>query len=739
MTRFPQLLCGWALVNLEDSGTGVGVVSRSENWPAAVGSTARELGPLVTMAGDNQPGEVFALDFTLVRGTAIASLKTPSSARPGTCITHLIAGEPGQLDGSAALWLFASGDFLTALDSKAAPNDRWEPVVSDEPADHDAYATALLDEIWLPVLIGRTLAHLSGQGPAIALHVNNAEDAITMLRALYGSLPRNALRELTFSTYAEQAPDLPAIVAVLGADAVPSDARHVVTPSSRAEGSTDPYLSLGLAIVEQRKAGLAPPDSLTGVHEIREWLHQQQLRTVEPALLDDAQLAKVLTGHELSPDWFTDEVVARRAIHLALEKPSVARALARIEHKPETRATFEKTLTEHVMSDEHGPGRATQVAAQLGVDISDVVAAAAWQRVDSGTLSASDARSVWPRIKKEWATGDSARRGVVIERLRRHRVLREYAADSRDRFLVYETVLAEIEDPAVRTGASALVRNAVFANLPIVAQLVVNMSGAGRDHRALEEIMACAPGDRLGTLLAECARYPAVDATELLRAAAAVRPEQAQLVAALTPAWPALRGCLGLPEPIEILVALDATATDPLADQDRKGGFRLPRKPFRRRDNQARNEVAAIVRLALEDPRAIEEARDVLAAAVESDTEFVASCMADISRLPGGASVLLRILGNAPREQVPALIAACAQQPEVETPVLLRATAALRLDPTELAGLLAGGWPWLRAGLGLPDRVAALLVLDPSATEPRRLRPLSAAQKQQQTRWQFWR
>ncbi|MEV6770113.1 hypothetical protein AB0N05_15965 [Nocardia sp. NPDC051030] len=739
MTEFPQLLCGWAMVNLEDSGTGVGVVARSGNWPAAVGSTARELGPLVTMPGDGLPatGEVYALEFTHARGVAIASLKTPSSARPGTCITHLIAGDPGVLDGATTLGLYASGGFRTTLNGSTTPTDQWEPAAPTPDVDHDVYATALLDEPWLPELIGGTLAFLTGQGPALALHVHNADDAVTMLRALYGILPRNVLRQLTFSTYAQQTPDIPAIAAVLGANAEPPGDRRVITPAGTADDPADGTLSLGRAIVGNRKAGVALPESLSSVQEIRDWLYQRHLRTMEPALLDDTQLARVLTDPELSPEWFADGVVARRAIGLALEKPSVTKALARINHSPDIRAAFEQALIEHVKSGDRGQARASQVAGQLGFDLSEVVSASAWQRIDSGPLSVSDAKAVWPRIQKEWETADPDKREHVVARLTRHRTLRDFAIQSRDRQLVYETILAEVNDPAVHPGSSHVLHTAMYTNLPIVAQLIVNVSCTSRDRYVLEQLMACTPNDRLPNLILECARYPAVGAAELVRAVTITRSEPAELAAALHPAWSTLRGFLGLPEPVEAMVVLSAAGADQLPTDAERRGFRLPR--LKRKENQVRGEISGILRVAFDDPGVIEETHEILSAAIASDIEFVAACMADTSQSPGGASVMLRVFGNAPRDRVPALVTACAQHPDTEPLVLLRAVAALGLSHEELATVLGGGWPWLRTRLDLPERVAVLLVLDPLAAAAPRLKPLRSAARKPQPRWQFWR
>ncbi|MFC9999943.1 hypothetical protein [Nocardia sp. NPDC127526] len=736
MTGFPQLLCGWALVNLESSGAGVGVVARSGNWPAALGSTSRELGGLVSPPVGEQTADSFALEFTIANGLAVAGLKTPSDARPGTCVTHLIAGEPGMLDGATALALFESGGFVTALNGSVSPTEHWH---SAPPPDGDscaATADAMLGQPWLPVLIGAVLAHLAGQGPAIALHVEHTDDAVTMLKALYGILPRNTLRELTFATSEPYSPETPAIAAVIGGAAVPPPDRRIIAPESSTDG-TDTYPAVGRAIVEHRRAGITLPDTIATVHQIREWCYHQHLRTVDPILLDDAQLTQVITDPDLTADWFTDDLIARRAIALAIERPSVARALAEIEHHPATRADFEQALTEHIMTGRDHT-RATQIADQLGFDLGAVVVAAAWQRLNSGTLAPGDAEIIWPQLHQDWATGEAAERDQVMHHLRHHRTLRDLAIGAHDRFLVYETIRAEIGDPAVHAGNSRVLHTAMYTQLPILAQFMVNVSAAARDRYVLEQLLACAPNDRLPALIAECARYPALDAPELLEALTMTRAEPEELVAVLRPGWKSLRTFLDLPHPIEVLTVLDAAAPD--EQRGRSGRFRLSRSPFQRarRSSWTQAEVSAIFHTAAAEPAVVEEHAELLRAAIDSDIEFVATCMADHSHAPTGAAVLHQVLACTSRDRLPALLTAAAQHRDIEPFTLLDAAAALDLDAADLVAALDGAWPHLRTRLDLPRRIATLLVLDPAAAEPARLRPLESASKPRR-RAQFWR
>ncbi|WP_330178783.1 hypothetical protein OHB26_19885 [Nocardia sp. NBC_01503] len=734
MTGFPQLVCGWALVNLESSGAGVGVVARSWNWPAVLGFTVRELGSLVTLPEGGDPIG-FALEFTVTRGLAVAGLKTPSQVRPGTCVTHLIAGDTARLDGAIALRLFASGGFLTSLNGSVSPTDHWETTVPDS-ASHgfDATAEIAVEQPWLPALIGAALAHLAGQGPTIVLQVEDAHDAVRMLTALYGMLPRNVLRELTFSTTVSPLAEMPSITTVIG-DATPPD-RRVITTGSGIDNISDTYQRLGRDIVEHRRAGITLPSTLSSVNDIRQWCYQQHLRTLEPAVLDDAQMVQVLTDPTLTPDWFTDATVARRAIHLALDRPEVTTALANLQVRSEVRAAFEQTLTDCVMTD-RDRGRATRVAQALRFDLSEVVVASAFRRLDNGTLSVSDAKTVWPQLQQDWAVGDTDQRKLIIERLQQHRALREFTIDSQDRYLVYETVRAEISDPAVHTGSSRLLRTAMYSQLPIVAQLMVNISCTSRDRYILEQILACAPADRLPTLVAECTRYPAVDAFELMKAVTIVRAEPAELVEGLKPAWTALRRAVGVPQAIEKLMVLDAEAAQP---EGQSGRSRLRQNMFGRKGNRgnwSRSEVSALLRAAADDPPVIEEHFEMLRAAIDSDVEFVAGCMAERSADSNGATVLTRIMLCAAHERVPALLTACAQQRDLDPYALLRAVAELDLESSALVELLAGGWPHLRTRLDLPRRIATLVALDAAAALPARLKPLSPPKKQRRN--SFWR
>ncbi|MCU1642524.1 MAG: hypothetical protein JWN03_2799 [Nocardia sp.] len=733
MTGFPQLLCGWALVNLESSGAGVGVVARSGNWPAALGSTVRELGSLVTLPDGEYSAapESFVLEFRIARGLAVAGLKTPSDVRPGTCITHLIAGECGALDGITALWLHESGELRTSLNGSDSPNEHWPPAdpapEPDEQIFAAATAAALVDP-WLPVLVGSVLAHLAGQGPGITLHVAGARDAVTMMKALYGILPRDALRELTFSTGPGQPSEALSIVTAIGRDTPPPD-RVTINPDSSAEEPGDTYQNLGRTIVEHRRAGIALPSELATVHEIRQWCYQQHLRTVDPALLDDAQLVQVITDPGLAPEWFDDTTIARRAIHLALDKTGVTSALAHMDHLPSVRTAFEQTLIECVMNDNRRRNRATQVAHQLGFDISEVVTASAFQRLETGTLTASDAKTVWPQLQHDWTTGEAADRSLVVERLQQHRALREFTIGSRDRALVYETVRAEINDPAVHTGSSQLLRSAMYTHLPIVAQLMVNASCTSRDRYLLEQLMACAPADRLAPLITECMRYTGVDAFELMKAVTIVRAEPAELVEALQPAWPALRRTLGLPQALETLTVLDAEQPEPTRSRLRHSMFQRSRN----RGSWTKAEVSGIIHAADDDPLIIEENFEILRAAIDSDMEFVAACMSGRSTTAGGAPVLQQILGCVSREQLPALITTCARQRDLEPLTLLHAVCALEPATEELVTVLAGGWPYLRIHFDLPRRIANLVSLDPTAAHPPRLQPLERPKKARRT------
>lgn len=740
MTEFPQLLCGWSVVTLESSGTGVGVVAHSGNWPPALGFTTRELGPLISLTENGLPTrDPFVLEFSIIRGVAVAAMKTPSNARPGTCVAHLVAGERGLLDGATALRLYHSANFRTTLDDSFYPTDQWPPLSAPpEGPELNAAVDSCLDEPWLPVLLGAVLAHLGGQGPGLVLRAADFEDVVTMLRTLYGMLPRKTLWDLTFTTNRPLSPEAPAITAVIGdgQPALPSD-RCVITPDSRNADLPEAFLDLGHAIVDNRKLGVALPDSLDSAHAISEWCYHRHLRSLQPAQLDDAQLATVITDPELDPAWFTGTAVADRAIRLAVQKPGIARALARIDHRPSTRAAFEQALIDRILTDTRGRDRTTQVARQLGFDLTEVLIADAWRRLDGGQLASGDAEIVWPRVQQTWETGDSVARGTVADYLKRHRALREFAVGSRDRALVYATLSAELDDRGVHTGSSRLLHNAMYTNLPIVAQLVVNICLGSHDRYALEQIMSCAPADRLPELIAECTRYPAVSGAELMRAVTITRSGPAELVEALRPAWRELRKALRLPEPIETLVVLDAAAAD---EDARRNGLRLPRKGFRkgRQGGWSREEVTHLLELAADDPLTIEENSEIFAAALRSDLEFVVARLAEAARTASGTAILHRMLLVAPEDRLPDLVTACAQQWDLDHRTLLRAVAALGLDPDGLVTALDNAWLWLRTRLDLPQTIAPLLALDAKAALPERLRPLTRIDDTRRS-WQFWR
>ncbi|MVU81400.1 hypothetical protein GPX89_29670 [Nocardia sp. ET3-3] len=712
MTALAQLLCGWAVVTLESSGTGVGVVARSGNWPAALGSTTRELGPLVTWDGPPGMPESFALEFTLVRGFAVAVLKTPSNARPGTCVAHLVAGDRATLDGATTLSLYDSGRFLTTVDDPRYPVDHWDPI--SKPLDSNGFAAsadAYLDLDWLPALLGYTLAYLSGRGPAIELRVEDATDALSMLRALYGILPRNSLRDLTFCTMSAPASDA-AITAVTRDSHGPAPGnRRIVTPGDRGDES-DPYVQLGQQIVGHRRAGITIPETLSTAEEIGAWCFRRHLRTLVPAELDDDRLAEVITDPELSPEWFRDKTVATRAIQLAIGRPSVARALVHIDHLPSVRRTFEKALTDRVTNDTRDRTRTLELARQLGFDLGEAVAAAARRRLETGhgQLSAADAAAVWPRLHADWATGNSKRRQTIAGYLSQHRALREHALGSRDRALVHKALRVEVDDPGVPTGGSRLLHTAMHANLAIVAQVAVDVACDGRDHYALEQILACAPHDRLPALLAECARYPALPALDLMKALTLTRSDPAELVEALRPAWHDLRRALGLPAPIEDLVELDTA--DPASGNGHRIGIRLPRRGFRRRydKDRSRAELSTLLQTADEFPPTV-QAREIIDGALHSDLEYLVSNLVTRTRSADGPQVLERVLALAPADQLPTLVTACARQWDLPPATLLHAIVALRLSPAELAEALAGGWPWLRTRLDLPQVIAPLLTL----------------------------
>ncbi|MGW4118310.1 hypothetical protein [Nocardia sp. NPDC004711] len=742
MTGFAQLLCGWAMVTLESSGTGVGVVARSGNWPAALGSTTRELGSLVSWDGSPASPEAFALEFTVVRGLAVAVLKTPANDRPGTCVAHLVAGGRGTLDGATTLSLYDAGRFRTSLDDAELPTDRWPPLpnsVEHSPAV-TAAADAYLDLDWLPALLGYTLAHLAGRGPAIELHVESGTDAVAMLRALYGLLPRNSLRDLTFCTSSTPSSAPAAITAVTrDSPAPPGGARRIVTPGDPGDES-DPFVLLGQRIIGHRRAGVTLPESLSTADEIGHWCYRRHLRALDPAELDDDHLAEVITDPELHPDWLRDHAVAGRAVRLAIGRPSVAQALARLDHHPSVRRTFEQVLSDRVLADGRDRTRTVEAARQLGIDLSAALATSAWHRLESGTapLTSSDAESVWPRLQRGWATGEAEQRRIVAAHLLRHRALREQAIGSRDRALVYAALSAEVDDPGTHTGDSRILRQAMHTNLGIVAQLVVNVSCTGRDRYALEQILACAPADLLPTLLAEATRYPAIDATALLKALTLSRSEPAELVAALRPAWRTLRKTLDLPEPIEALVVLAVPA--PVDDQQRDG-LRLPRRAFgwsRQRGTWSRAELSALLRTPADEPLEAESPTGTLSAALTADLEFVVSTLVSRSRTSDAVPALRRILALTPTDQLPALVTACARQWDMPSSTLLQAVAALDLPAADLTETLTGGWPWLRTRLDLPRAMTALLVLDPADSLP----PAASLMPQEQDSrraWQFWR
>ncbi|WP_040816614.1 hypothetical protein [Nocardia concava] len=705
MTGFAQLLCGWAVVNLESSGTGVGVVARSGNWPATLGFTTRELGSLVTWDGTPASPDAFALEFMLVRGLAVAVLKTPSNDRPGTCVAHLIAGERGALDGAVALSLYDSGRFRTGIDDPGFPTDRWDLLpkpLEDNSFAFTAAADAYLDLDWLPPLLGYGLARLAGRGPAVELHVEHGSDALAMLRAIYGMLPRNSLRELTFRTSAAPGPDV-AISAVTRDGPGPvAGERRIVTPGDRGNES-DPFVQLGQQIVDLRRAGITLPENLTTADEIGHWCYRRQLRALAPVDLDDDRLAEVIADPEIGPEWFQDKTVATRAVRLALERPSVARALARIDHRPSVRRTFEEVLTDRVMHDTRDPGHTLDVARQLGFDLSEVVVKAARRRLDTGHgLSTADAAAVWPRLHEEWATGNHKRRQAIAGYLTQHRALREPAALSRDRALAHKAIRAEVDDPAVPTGSSHVLRTAMQTNLTVVAQVAVDVACDGRDRYALEQILSCAPPDRLPALVAECARYPALPATDLMKALTLTRSDPADLVEALRPAWHHLRRTLGLPEQIEALVVL--SAAEPPAENGQRGGIRLPHLGFGRRNGK----------------------------------DQIPADLSPLLHSPDDPQALQRILATTPPDQLQALVGACARQWDLSPTTLMHALAALDLPPADLREALTEAWPWLRTRLDLPQVIAPLLTLLPADGSPQSWH--SVAREQDSRRgWQFWR
>ncbi|MEC3916250.1 hypothetical protein [Nocardia sp. CDC160] len=735
MTGFAQLLCGWAVVNLESSGTGVGVVARSGNWPAALGSTTRELGALVTWDGAPTSPEAFALEFTVARGLAVGVLKTPSNARPGTCVAHVIAGERRAMDGATTVALYDSGRFLTTLDDPAYPTEHWDVLpdsLQHNGSSFDAAADAYLDLDWLAPLLGYTLAHLAGRGPAVELRVEHATDALAMLRALYGMLPRNSLRDLTFST-ASTPTSHHAITAVTRDSHGPSTGeRRIVTPGDRGDES-DLFVQLGQQIIGHRRAGVVLPENLSTAEEIGTWCYRRHLRAVSPVELDDDRLAEVITDPDLSPDWFQDKTVATRAIRLALGRPGVARALARVDHRPSVRKTFEKVLTDTVMADTRDRDRTVEVARQLGFDLSAAVVAAARRRLETGQLSAADAAAVWPRLHDDWSTGSHTRRQTIAGYLDRHRALREHALGSRDRALLHRALRAEVDDPGVPTGGSHLLRTAMHSHLAIVAQVAVDVACDGRDRYALDQILTCAPPERLPALIAECARYPALDAIALMKALTLSRSDPAELVEALYPAWPDLRRRLGFPAPIEELVVLDASGPTP-----HNGGNRLRRKGFGRRNGRdwSHSDLTALLDSA-DEPAPFEEARETLGAALRSDLDYVVDRLIARTRAADGPQVLHRVLATTPPDQLPTLVTACARQWDLPPTVLLRALAALDLPSDDLVEALSGGWRWLRLRLDLPQPIAPLLALSPP--EDRTDAWNSLPREQESPRWQFWR
>ncbi|AYF78083.1 hypothetical protein D7D52_34465 [Nocardia yunnanensis] len=734
MTTFAQLLCGWAMVNLESSGTGVGVVARSGNWPPALGSTTRELGSLVSWEGAPAAADALALEFTLTRGLAVAVLKTPSNARPGTCVAHLVAGERGTLDGATALSLYDSGLFRTSVEDPGYPTDRWDAVPDSfgHNASLAAAADAYLDLDWLPALLGYTLAHLAGRGPGVQLRVEHGTDALAMLRALYGILPRNTLRALTFCTTATPSADCAIVTVTRDSKDAPTGERRIVTPGDRGDES-DPFVQLGRQIVGHRQAGATLPESLGTAQEIGIWCYRRHLRALGPDELDDDHLAEVIGDPELNADWFQDPAVAARAVRLAIGNPSVARSLAGLELRPGVRETFEKVLIDRVMNDTRDRTRLLEVARQLGVDLTEALVTAARRRLESGhgQLTAADAAVVWPSVHTDWITGSPKRRQVVAGYLSRHRALREHAIGARDRALVHRALRVEVDDHGVPTGSSHLLRTAMYANLGIVAQVAVDVACDGRDRYALEQILTCAPPDRLSALIAECVRYPALDARDLMKALTLSRSDPAELVAALTPAWRELRRSLGLPEPIEALVVLDAD--DSVTDEIPRG--RLSRKGFGRRNGRdwSTTDLSALLR-SPDEPIDVDEARETLSAALHSDLEYVVTRLVSRTKSPDGAAVLQRVLAVVSPEQLPGLVTACARQWDMTPATLLPALAALDLEPAELADTLAGGWPWVRTRLDLPPAIAALLALDAAAA-----RPWAAREPETRRGWQFWR
>ncbi|QLY33129.1 hypothetical protein H0264_13635 [Nocardia huaxiensis] len=724
MTGFPQLLCGWAMVNLESSGAGVGVVARSPGWPAQLGSTVREMGSLVTMPGDEPPdsAEMFALEFTVVGGIALAGLKTPSNARPGTCVTHLVAGEPGVLDGVSALHLFDSGGFVSTLNGSVSPTDQWDTAALPAWSTENLCAAAALDaldEPWLPVLIGAALARLAGQGPSITLQVDSARQAVRMLRALYGMLPRKPLREFTFSTYAEQSSTQPAIVATVpGNTMTVSGERRVITRDSSAESRTDTFSSMGRELVRHRRDGVMPPESLASVHDIYQWCYQRHLRTIEPSRLDDDELAAVITDPELTADWFAHPAVARRAIALALDQQPVAKALGRLEFHRELRSLFEKVLVEHVRHGGRERTRAAQLAGQLGFDISREIQESAWKRLGDGALASEDAQTVWPRLLQSWTSGSKSTRAQVLTHLQQHRTLREYALVSKDRDLAYEAILAEVNDPAAHPGSSQLLLNAIYTHVDIVGRLLADVSATGGDRYILEQVLGCAPDDRLPALISACAYY-GCDPIELLRAVTLVRADPADIVAALQPGWESLRALLPLPDAIAPLVVLDATAEERFVEREGRRGLPSPLGLIRRRPQTEWHESEIIHMFSTADHDfMIEDCYEILRAAIDSDVELVADCMAGRSRTPSGAKVLARVMASAGIDRLPTLIAAAARHPELDPHILLRAASALRLDPAEQVAALERGWRSLRLRLDLPHRIATLLVLEATGTAP---------------------
>ncbi|MFC6011062.1 hypothetical protein [Nocardia lasii] len=558
---FPQLISGWARATLDSSGAGVGVVARSANWPDELGRTARELGPMVTLVAD--AAQPFAFEFTLGRGVAVVGVKSPSRARPGTCVSHLVAGDPAVLDGYTALQLYAAEVFVRELSSEdpMTPTDRLAPLIwsGRAPGFADTVA-AIVDRGWLPALIDAVLAQADSGGPDLELCVAGLAEGIAMLRAVYEVLPRALLGELTFAAGATPVPPSGSgpiiVVSVRPARASDSGRRRICPDEPGAPAG------LGATIVRAWKTGVALPDRLDSVGDIQRWLDRRALRRLDPTTLDARQLRLVLTDPDLPTQWRDQEGVVGAILTAALADSVPADVLSRFVAAPPLRERVERDLNAGIDSGRYGREHARTIGTRLGLDTATLLGRAISATLDRGApISTTDAVDVWPLLIHQWNL-DGAPRRRVGDHLRTHPVLRVHAVRAGSDSLFEAGVRAELDDP--RTSApSTVLAEAVSTQPRRTVDLLVQRATGSRSTRAilgpdLDLVLRSAPSPSIARLVTDIAVRGRWHPTAVLALVSELDLAAPDLAAALA----LLLAQASVPHAIATAIDLDPTARD---------------------------------------------------------------------------------------------------------------------------------------------------------------------------------